>query len=504
MRQRQGSKKQEQSSKKRRVTYQSQALKASNVAPKQSSSKRSGSGSRKGKREVQRDQRTIIIENPSVDAEDGDAYGAGEADGAGAIDGWGNMLRVSLSTQSKEPLLGFDPCSSFHLACKEQELINQQVLPSVTVSVASGQKITLSRGGELHTKVYDHKGKERSMIIKGVYRAPNLENINLLSMGLLDTQGYTSATMKGKLALSTNPIGASFTEGIFATGYKDPAANIFIIRTSEEQPGGAYFAAPKTGSAGQTALDASLLHLRLGHCSEKALLRTAETHKIVLVNKNKSPCLVCAESTIQRAPKRANAHLTRSKIPGEGWSLDKFGPLRVAGLDHSRYFLLATDDASLLLKIWLLKNATAEHQLACVKALFAWVLTQTGRRVKSLRTDGEWSSNAFKQLQAEWGFEHLKTNRDTPSSNGIAERMGGIVMAKARAMMIQSRAPPFLYTEALIYAVYIYNRTTRPLHMSPLASFKRSGVELQVQPTSISASQLRNLDHFDPEKLGQL
>ena len=167
------------------------------------------------------------------------------------------------------------------------------------------------------------------------------------------------------------------------------------------------------------------------------------------------------QSNIQRAGKRSEARLTRSKIPGEGWSLDKFGPLRTAGLDKTRYWLLAVDDASLLVKVWFLKDAKAEHQLACVKTLFAWVLTQTGRRVKRLRTDGEWCSIAFKQYQAEWGFEHFRTNRDTPSSNGIAERLGGIIMAKARAMLVAASAPAFLFPEALSYAVYVYNRTCK-------------------------------------------
>lgn len=205
-------------------------------------------------------------------------------------------------------------------------------------------------------------------------------------------------------------------------------------------------------------MDAHTLHLRLGHCSRNTLEKVARLYNITLTHRSNSPCLVCAESNIHHAPVRAGAHLSRSKLPGEGWSLDVFGPLRILTLGGYKYFLLAIDDASRLARIWLLRSRESTLQLQCLKALLAWVWTQTGRRVKFIRTDGEWISTEFKQFQQEYGFEHLRTTRATPTANAIVERHGGILMAMARAMMIYSSAPAFLFGYAVEYAVYLHNR----------------------------------------------
>lgn len=190
-------------------------------------------------------------------------------------------------------------------------------------------------------------------------------------------------------------------------------------------------------------------------------MKFAKTFNFVLINVPRPPCSICAESNIHRSAIRAYAHLTRSTIPGEGWSIDKFGPLRTKALDGSRYFLLAIDDASRLARAWFLKTKDSPTDLECLKVLHAWSLTQTGQRIKTLRSDGEWISKEFKQFQAQKGFEHLRCTRATASANAIVERHGGILLSMARAMMVNSKAPAFLFAEAFSYAVYIHNRLPR-------------------------------------------
>jgi len=178
--------------------------------------------------------------------------------------------------------------------------------------------------------------------------------------------------------------------------------------------------------------------------------------------------------------------LTRSDIPGEVWSLDRFF-LRHWTLGGFHSFLLAVDDASSLVKVWLLKRSLADDQLTCLRALCNWVLTQVGRRIKKFRTDGEWCSKSFLNFQLEWGFELFKTNRGNPNSNAIAERHGGIILSKARAMMVAAQAPAFLFGEAINYAVYVHNRTCKihtPSNYSPVFKFHRSFTSSNAQATS--------------------
>jgi len=154
-----------------------------------------------------------------------------------------NMIS-SAALSKKEPILGFDPCSSYHIACKQQALRNPRQLPPVSVRVANGDKVKLSQGGDLHLSIFDQKGNEKELVLMGTYQSPTVLNMNLLSMGLLDKAGYSSSTYKGKLAISSNPPGATFKEGIIATGYRHPEANIFVIQTEKNQNAQAHFASP--------------------------------------------------------------------------------------------------------------------------------------------------------------------------------------------------------------------------------------------------------------------
>ena len=72
------------------------------------------------------------------------------------------------------------------------------------------------------------------------------------------------------------------------------------------------------------------------------------------------------------------------------------------------------------------------EQIDCFRELQNWSKTQTGNKIKIIRTDGEWSSNEFKQIKKQSGFEHKLTTPDTPQSNGLAERIGGIIVEKSK------------------------------------------------------------------------
>jgi hypothetical protein len=50
---------------------------------------------------------------------------------------------------------------------------------------------------------------------------------------------------------------------------------------------------------------------------------------------------------------------------------------------------------------------------------------------------------------------------DTHDQNGRAERLGGVIMAKARSMCIRAKLLHNLWQETVNTAVYLYNRTLR-------------------------------------------
>ena len=189
--------------------------------------------------------RTIIVQDGSTNKKAKHSNVAGQTSGSDSEEFlFGNMISSAALSAKREPILGFDPCSSYHIACKQQVLRNPRQLPPVSVRVANGDKVKLTQGGDLHVSIFDQKGNEKELVLMGAYQSPTILNMNLLSMGLLDKAGYSSATYKGKLAISSNPPGAMFKEGIIATGYRHPEANIFVIQTEKDQDAQAHFASP--------------------------------------------------------------------------------------------------------------------------------------------------------------------------------------------------------------------------------------------------------------------
>ena len=114
--------------------------------------------------------------------------------------------------------------------------------------------------------------------------------------------------------------------------------------------------------------------------------------------------------------------------------MDAFGPFRTETLGGKRYALLLTDSFSSYHVCCLLR--TKDEQVGCLEKWIAWAYAQTGNRVKWVRGDREWDNGGVKTLQREHGFEMKLTTRDSPKSNGTAERAGGVVVEKARVQMI--------------------------------------------------------------------
>lgn len=60
---------------------------------------------------------------------------------------------------------------------------------------------------------------------------------------------------------------------------------------------------------------------------------------------------------------------------------------------------------------------------------------------------------------AERGITHELTVPHSSSQNGAVERAHGILQTKIRTLLIGGRVPPYLWSEALLCAVYLHNRT---------------------------------------------
>ena len=76
-------------------------------------------------------------------------------------------------------------------------------------------------------------------------------------------------------------------------------------------------------------------------------------------------------------------------------------------------------------------------QITAFKQYKAWAETQTGKKIKCLRSDrgGEYMSAEFEKLLRDSGIEHDRTIPDSPQQNGRAERWNRTIMEKALCLL---------------------------------------------------------------------
>ncbi|CAI7806664.1 unnamed protein product [Closterium sp. NIES-53] len=158
---------------------------------------------------------------------------------------------------------------------------------------------------------------------------------------------------------------------------------------------------------------------------------------------------------------------TTSKAPLQTLHMDVWGPARVRGQGHERYFLLVVDDYSRYTMVFPLRSKGEVTEV-----LIDWIRAARLRLRESFGSDfpvlrlhsdrgGEFSSALLGAFCRAQGIRQTFTLPASPQQNGIAERRIGMVMDVARTSMIHAAAPHFLWPFAVQYAAHQLNLQPR-------------------------------------------
>ncbi|CAI7730198.1 unnamed protein product [Closterium sp. NIES-54] len=129
--------------------------------------------------------------------------------------------------------------------------------------------------------------------------------------------------------------------------------------------------------------------------------------------------------------------------------MDVWGPARVSGQGHERFFLLVDDDYTRYTMVFPLHSKGEVPDV-----LIPWIRAV---RLQLRERGGEFSSDLL------WDFcrgEGILQSFTLPASlhqNGIAERRIGLVMEVAHTSMIHADAPHFLWPFVVRYAAHHLN-----------------------------------------------
>jgi transposase InsO family protein len=219
---------------------------------------------------------------------------------------------------------------------------------------------------------------------------------------------------------------------------------------------------------------AELWHRRLGHAGYERLAQMASNGLVKGINVKPEEfrelktvvCEPCVMGKQTREPfRKADSGISPALMePLELVHTDVCGPMPVASKGGARFFFTVLDDAS---KLSVVVPVKAKSQVAGeLGAVLTRLETQTGRKVKSVRSDRgtEYVNEEFTGFLRERGIVHQTTARYTPEQNGAAERLNRELEERTRAMLEHLGLPPALWAEAVVTANYTRNRTPVAAH----------------------------------------
>ena len=209
-------------------------------------------------------------------------------------------------------------------------------------------------------------------------------------------------------------------------------------------------------------------HRRYGHISVTSLERLSQNGMVsgLLIDQSSKPSITC-EACIQAKqahkpfPKEAEH---KSETPGERIMSDVWGPARVESIGRWKWYISFIDDCTRYSTILFLKHKGEATDR--IKEHITKVERNFGKAPKWMRFDNgkELVNEETKKWAAQKGIIIETTAPYSPSQNGVAERFNRTIMELARAMLISSGLPTFLWDEAASHANYLRNRApTRAL-----------------------------------------
>ncbi|CAI7864310.1 unnamed protein product [Closterium sp. NIES-54] len=176
-------------------------------------------------------------------------------------------------------------------------------------------------------------------------------------------------------------------------------------------------------------------------------------------------CVPCVEGRQRAAPH--SSEFPPTEAPLQTLHMDVWGPARVRGQGHERYFLLVVDDYSRYTTVFPLrsKGDVTEVLIDWIRAARLQLRESFGSDFPVLRLHsdrgGEFSSARLGAFCRAQGIRQTFTLPASPQQNGIAEHHIGMVMDVAHTSMIHAAAPHFLWPFAVQYAAHQLNLQPR-------------------------------------------
>ena len=336
-----------------------------------------------------------------------------------------------------------DSGATEHLVSSHVKLENTFKLENpIKIRVAkTGEFLLAETVGEIQfSSLVD--GKDVPVKIRNVLSVPQLQ-YNLLSVCRPETSGFIVIFEKGRGLIKKEnlivAIALRNNAGLYELNFKREAFANMVSNEDQKY---------------------DLWHKRMGHLNPDDMKRIQDQIsgiKIDFPNLSNLPCEVCIEG--KQAAKPHNQPRRRATRPLQLIHSDLTGPISPISYDSKKYVLCFIDDFTHFTASYVLESKT--EVLKFFKIYEAMATTHFNTKISRFRCDngGEYISRETKEFFESKGIQFEFTIRYTPQQNGVAERMNRTLLEKARCMLLNSKLNKTFWTEAVLAAVYLTNRS---------------------------------------------
>ncbi|KAH9781356.1 hypothetical protein KPL71_008429 [Citrus sinensis] len=204
-----------------------------------------------------------------------------------------------------------------------------------------------------------------------------------------------------------------------------------------------------------------LWHFRYGHLSFGGLKTLQQKNMVVGLPQFEQPSQLCEECIFSKQH--------RDKFPkGKSWRTKKVlelvhsdlcGLIKPTSNGGKRYFISFIDDFSR--KTWVYFLQEKSEAFTAFQMFKALVDREADSQIKILRTDrgGEFNSQEFGSFCENHGVRRQLTAAYTPQQNGVCERKNRTILNMVRSLLQRSGLPKSFWPEAVVWSVYILNKS---------------------------------------------
>lgn len=342
------------------------------------------------------------------------------------------LVHLANSTSSSYKPLIVDSGASHHMI-SDTRLINNIEPAHGNVMIANGAKIPIKGIGEL--KLFDKDSKALYM----PDFTSNLLSVKKCATDLNCNVIFSPNSVKFQDIESHKVLGSGLTKG-----------DLYVLENLS-------FSAPSSKfscsfSSASTSLSKNALwHARLGHPHNKAL-------KLMLpgVSFENNDCEACILGKHCKTVFPNSSTIYENcfdLVHSDVWTAP------CLSRENQKYYVTFIDEKSKY--TWLTLIPTKDRVLDAFRNFQTYVINQYHAKIKVFRSDngGEYISNAFKQHLSGSGILHQTSCPYTPQQNGVAERKNRHLMEVARSLMFQANVPKRFWSDAVVTACYLINRT---------------------------------------------